>query len=277
MRFSEETRYPHPVLGLGLGDFETGYFELKLNVNEDPKGGDLNIAYEIVLTEPGIVELVEKGSAGVGCFINCPDTYYTELRRMSWPNGVSDFVAGRLINRVSFRPVIWMETDLTSWNPGTIHPEFSPPIALNRGDIIAIGPEDIISVGKAKLSAIESIFELVCSPEVETGKFLVDLMRDRITIMASDETHGTILLLREQALGKHVVMNGIYLPVVMEVLDALRGNLAQYEGQRWYSPFMAQCDAKGVDPDSTASILESAEILLNAPTSLLSKFARGVE
>jgi len=264
------------VLGVGSGDFDSGYFEIRFEVNEDCRTGDLALKYEIILTEKGIIELVKEGSAGIGCFIVCLDTYYTELRKMPWPTGCSDFAAGKLLNRVTLRPVIWMEGDLSGWDPGTIHPEFSPPLSFNRGDIIAIGPEEIISVGQAKLLPIESIFEIVSSPAVECGKLQVDLMRDRITILASEETHKTILSLRGLATGRPVVMNAIYLPVVMEVLDALRGNLSLYEAQRWYSPFMARCETKGVDPDARSSILESAEILLDAPTGSLSRLVTEV-
>jgi hypothetical protein len=276
MRFSEETRYPHPVLGLGSGDFTTGGFEVNFQVIEDATTGGLKLEHEITLTEAGIIELVKSGSACVGCFISCLDTFYTDLRMMPWPKGCLDFAPGKLLSRVSIRPIIWMVKSVASWNPGTIHPEFSPPVEINCGDIIAIGDEYIISVGQAKLLAIESIFELVCSPEVDIGKLQVDLTRDKITILASEETHKTILLLREQTDGKPVVLNGIYLPVIMEVLDALRGNLSQYETQRWYSPFMARCDSKGVDPDSSDSILENAEKLLDAPIGSLSRLVNEV-
>ncbi|MCY4243566.1 MAG: hypothetical protein OXD36_17740, partial [Rhodobacter sp.] len=73
------------------------------------------------------------------------DTFFAELRSMSWPHGRSDFSAGRLLNRVLLRPIIWLRKDLPDWDPGTINPEFSPPVTLDRGDIIAVGVEHIIS------------------------------------------------------------------------------------------------------------------------------------
>lgn len=43
MRFSESTRFPHPVLGLGTGDFVVGKFSVEIDVKRESfyRGGDL--------------------------------------------------------------------------------------------------------------------------------------------------------------------------------------------------------------------------------------------
>lgn len=266
MRFSDETRYPHPVLSHNTGDFTTGEFDLAFRVHEDPKTGALTLNHRIVLTETSIQGLVETGKASIGCFVRCADTYYSELRMLTWHSGRSDFAAGTLLNRVTLRPIIWLNDNLWGWSPGTIHPEFIQPINLERGSILAIGDEHIISVGQAKLAPFESIFELDCSQDIPEGTFQVDVDQERITILASEKTYDVIIYLRAQADGRPVVMNSVYLPVVMEVLDALQGSDGKlYEERRWYSPFMARCDALGIDPNADGSILENAQRLLDGP------------
>ena len=269
MRLSEETRFPHPVLGLETGDFTAGGFDVEFTSVEDRESGALTLEHAITLTEPEIRQLVETERAAAGCFVRCADTFFAELRPMSWPRGRSDFTAGKLLNRVSLRPMIWLLEDLPDWDPGTINPEFSPPVTLDRGDIIAVGAEHIISVGHEKLKPIESIFELDRSPDVPEGTLQVDPDRDRITILAGPGTYETIRLLREQAGGRPVVMNAVYLPAVMEVLDALRMSEDGYQGRRWYQTFVAKCDAKGIDPSADLSILESAQKLLDGPAGSL--------
>ena len=269
MRLSEETRFPHPVLGLETGDFTVGEFDVQFTFVENRESGALTLEHSITLTESEIQQLVATERAAAGCFVRCADTYFAELRSMSWPQGRTDFTAGKLLNRVSLRPLIWLLEDLPDWDPGTINPEFSPPVTLDRGDIIAVGAEHIISVGQAKLRPIESIFELDHSPDVPEGTLQVDPDRDRIMILADPKTYETIRLLREQAGRRPVVMNAVYLPAVMEVLDALRESGGGYQGRRWYQTFLAKCDAMGIDPSAGSSILESAQKLLGSPVGSL--------
>lgn len=277
MRLSSETRFPHPVLGPETGDFTAGELDMDFTLVEHRQTGALALGHRITLTEPDIRQLVETGRAEAGCFVRCADTFFAELRRMSWPEGSSDFAAGKLLNRVSLRPIVWLVEDIPDWDPGTINPEFAPPVALDRGEIIALGAEHVISVGQAKLTPIESIFQLDRSPDVPEGTLQVDPDRDRITILAAPGTYETIRVLREQARGPQVVMNAVYLPAVMEVLDALRMSDDAYQGRRWYQTFRAKCDAKGVDPSADSSILESAQKLLNGPAGMLAALVADTE
>jgi hypothetical protein len=277
MRISDLSRFPHPVLSPYTGDFTSGEFDVQLRASEVPETGALGLEYEISLTEQSVQNLVETSQAAVGCFVRCSDTYFTELRRMSWPKGRLDFQAGSLLNRVSLRPLVWLESTLEQWDPGTIHQEFSPPVSLDRGDILAIADEFIINVGQAKLAAIESIFELVSSLDVLPDQIKIDLDRDRIAILVAPKMYETLGLLRGQVQGRHVMMNAVYLPAVMDVLDSLRGGTTQYESFRWYNPFMARCDRHGIEPSPGISIFESAQKLLDMPASALSALVQEVQ
>ncbi|MYI68598.1 MAG: hypothetical protein F4103_07600 [Boseongicola sp. SB0673_bin_14] len=277
MRLSQETRFPHPVLGLETGDFTSGGFDAEFTLVENTKSGALTIEHSMILTESEIQRLVATERAAAGCFVRCADTYFAELRPMSWPQGRTDFTAGKLLNTVSLRPLIWLLDDLPDWDPGTINPEFSPPVTLVRGDIIAVGAEHIVSVGHAKLRPIESIFELDQSPDVPEGTIQVDPDRDRITILADPKTYELIRLLRDQAHGRPVVMNAVYMPAVMEVLDALRESEDGYQDRRWYQTFLAKCDAEGIDPSADSSILENAQKLLGSPAGSLASLVAETE
>jgi hypothetical protein len=271
MRITENTRFPHPVLGLDTGDFIIGDFHVAIEVKENFSTGTVTLEHTITLTEPAIHALIENNHASVGCIIKCSDTFFNELRPMAWSTGKTDFSSGQLLNRVTIRPIIWLKTDLHDWNPGTIHPEFDPPISLNNGDIIAVGEELRISVGQAKLSPIESIFELVKLETVPDGELIVDMMGNRISLFVSDKTFQTLSELRLQSSWQELLMSSIYMPAVMEVLDALSHDNQAYDSLRWYQPFLAKCDAKGVRIEPNMSILKAAQILLEFPIARLSK------
>lgn len=272
MRISDSSRFPHPVLRADSNDFASGEFDVRFQAEEAPQTGRLQLEYEVILTEPSIENLVTSGQARVGCLVRCEDTYYSRLLPLSWPGGKSDFAPGSLLNKVSLRPVVWLQEGIEAWDPGTLHQEFEPPVALRQGDVVAIAPEYVMSVGQAKFQPIESIFELRRSPSLEEGRIEIDPEGDRIGILAASETYDALNLLRGQAGGQPVMLMGVYLPAVMEVLEQLRPGYNSFEGYRWFRPFTARCDANGIAVN-TAPLLETAQILLESPARALISFA----
>lgn len=266
MKFSDDMRFPHPVLAYDTGDFSHGEFVLSFEATELLETGQVNLKYHIGLTHPDLAELVMGGKARVGIFVRCQDTYFSELRELGWPNGSVEFGAGKLLNRVTIRPVTWLTNALTDWTPTYVHPEFSLPLALLRGDIVAIGDETILHVGQAKLASLESIFSLKRSEEAPPGKLLLDLNAEKITIIAHSETFDAIEQLRSKSVGRAIVLSSVYLPVVMEVLDNIRAvGRNAYENQRWFAPFEGRCVTKGVSLEGP-ELLPDAQSLLDFPT-----------
>lgn len=264
MKFSDDMRFPHPVLTPHTGDFLEGSFEVDLSVEEVIETGKVSLHYDITLTEPSLRELVEAGTATIGAFIRCGDTYYSDVRKFGWPTGSIEFETGTLLNRVTVRPIIWLVEALPDWTPSDVHAEFGLPLSLDAGAIVAIDGEYLLNVGQAKLAPLESIFSLVASKEQPEGLLSVKLEAERITIQAGEQTYLMVNAVRGNGVaGKAAALGSIYVPAVMEVLDALRANPDAYEGRRWKQPFQAKCDLAGIDFD--ASLFDSAQTLLEQP------------
>jgi hypothetical protein len=275
MRLSDETRYPHPVLGSLTNDYKDGEFSVSFLARENVETGALTLAHEITLTEPSMRGLVVSGKASVGCIVVCRDTYYNRLHRLSLDKGWTDFPGGSLLNRVSLRPVIWLIDEKSELTSELIHPEFGSSITVAKGDIIAIDEEYVFPVGKAKIAAMESIFELTQVPDMEEGKVDVDLERERIAILLGPKTFNTINLLRGQSMYQSLMLSAVYLPAVMEVLDQVRSNSGTYASRRWYTPFIAKCDLRGVSLNENTPLLQGAQALLDSPVAKLEELLKG--
>lgn len=269
MRLSNETRYPHPVLSPFTDDYKSGKFEVLFSVEESPETGAMVLKHSITLTEPNISKLVETGHAEIGCTVRCLDTYNISLHSLRGSTGRTEFQAGKLINTVLVRPLIWLKRDVLDMNSDAISSEFGTPISLKRGDIIALDSEVSISAGKAKLAKAESIFELHLSEDVQEGQVKVGLAHQRISIFLGRNTFNLINQLRNKKEFLPVVMNSVYLPAVMETLDLLRQDASSYVEQRWYSPFTEKCVHYGIDLNAEFSLIEAAGKLLESPLLLL--------
>ncbi|WP_129590603.1 hypothetical protein [Stutzerimonas stutzeri] len=267
MRLSDDTRYPHPVLSPFSDDYTKGEFEVSFAVSENLETGALTLRYDSIVEEPDIKELILSGQASLGCIVVSLETYYINLHKLSWDHGLIDFPAGFFLGDVSLRPIIWLDCDQLIFSSKNISFEFELPIALVKGDILAIGEETLINVGQAKLAPLESIFELVDSPDIPEGRVQIDLDRDRIAILLGTKSFAAINSLRGQEEKSPTLMSSVYLPVVMEILDSVRNNPGAYVDRRWYRPFSHKCTFKGVSLTPGASSLAGAQILLEDPIS----------
>jgi hypothetical protein len=70
--------------------------------------------------------------------------------------------------------------------------------------------------------------------------------------------------MRDLSAGKPTVLNGVYLPAVMQVLDMLRDGGEAYEGLRWHRIFDAKCAHYQIDIQDSEIWLD-AQKLLQAP------------
>lgn len=271
MKFSDDMRFPHPVLTYESGDFDTGAFSVELFC-EESKGSDrVALQYRIELTEPSLLNLVENGRARVCLFVRCLDTYYAALHPLNWQSGRLDFKEGALVNRVTIRPLIILNQSLRDWKLSGVHPEFGTTISLESGAILAVDFEYVINVGQAKLVPMESIFTIKPSPDLRPTAIQVSLEHDKITIFVGLDAFAIINNLRTSGAGKNATLNAIYLPAVMEVLDGLRTDSEAFSDRRWKEPFKAKCEHLGIDV--SGSLFENAQLLLNHPVGRLNAVA----
>lgn len=273
MRLSNEARYPHPVLGSMTNDYknyEENHFKVTFSAGKKIKNGALELSYAVSLKEPNLYELVTNGEAKIGCIVVCQDTYYNRLHSLSLDRGILDFSAGKLIGKVTLRPVVWIAKNGTSLKSEHIDAEFGENKIVNTGDIVAIDSISSLFVGQANLASMESIFALAIDEEMSDGLISVSLDSPHIVISLSRETFKVVTTIREMEINK-VLMSSIYLPAVMEVIEQIRSPQSTYESYRWYRTFKAKCEILGVSLDENTPLLETAQKLLNFPVAGLNE------
>jgi hypothetical protein len=134
-----------------------------------------------------------------------------------------------------------------------------------------------VDVLRPPIPAIETIFEIFSSEEVKEGDFEIDTSEDRIKIIMGEKTFGLVQSLREGDLStRAVVMNGLYVPVVMQVLHQLSDDQDQFSQCRWFEPFKKRCELLDVDLTSS-ELLTNAQRLLDSPFVGLGRLVQDVE
>jgi len=269
MKIDLNSHFPHPVLSDGNDDFLTDSFDLQLPEVRESLDGKVEVDFAVSLASPDMQALVDDGIASVGAFIRCQDTFYSELKAANGTSGIWSFDQGSLYGRVEIKPAIWLTRSLDDWEAKNLNPEFDEAVSIRGSEIIGLANDLVFSIGQDKLRKFESIFELVPADDIPKGKLKLDLLADAIRILAPMELFKAIEQMRGTKGGKHVLLSAVYMPVVIEVLDSIRGQGdSAFEDRPWYRVFLAKCEHLGIDIER-ASLLESAQRLLGSPVEKL--------
>lgn len=269
MKVDLNSHFPHPVLSEGSDDFENGSFDLIVSEVRESTNGDVEVDYALSLVSADIQKLLMQGVARAGAFIRCQDTFYSELRIADEDECTWYFDRGALYGRVEIKPLIWLTQSVDNWDAGSLNPEFGSVVSIRKSEIIGLANDVVFSIGQDKLRKFESIFELVRSDEIMDGRLKLNLSSDSIRILAPGGIFETIELMRGSGNGKPILLSAVYLPVVMEVLENMRGSGSSgFEDRPWYRVFAAKCEHLGIDIEQ-APLLESAQRLLGSPVEKL--------
>ena len=265
MKISETTSFPHPVLAPWSTDVTSATISAEISFREERETNQVSIHCAFSLDQPDIVRLIQTGAATFGCYIRCQDTGFRRLQQFGFPSGMHDFAAGALLGSVSLRPMVWTIDAVSNYRPEGAHSEFRSGFDLGSGEILALDEEQIIQVTRPPLPSIESIFEIIASDEVLEGRFELDTEADRISVRMGPKTYRLVQSLRQtDDVTRVVVMNSLFSPVVMQVLQQLSDGYEQFEQYRWLHPFRARCEQAGIDVEK-ADLLTDAQRLLERP------------
>lgn len=265
MKIEDTMRYPHPVLSELTKDYTSGDFSCELTQHLTPSG-ELKLTSTFKLASNELKSLIDDQRASAGYFIVCRRTFYNKLEAV--PIGTTDrhFPAADLFGTVTVRPIVWTLKDVPDYSSRSMHQEFGQTIHIRKGAIIAIGPEFRFSMDKRKFKPFESIFELAEDEKVEAGTFIVDPLRDKITICAEKKTYTDLSNLRGLPKGRDILLNAVYLPAVMEVISTIQAGESSITSKPWFRIFKAKCDDIGLNPfDLNQTPVQAAQKLLRAP------------
>lgn len=269
MKVDLNSHFPHPVLSDGNDDFLSGSFDLQIVEVRESTDGNVEVDFAVSLASSDVQALIDEGTARAGAFIRCQDTFYSVLRAVDGMSGTWHFDRGALHGRVEVKPAIWLIRPVENWGADSLNPEFGQAVSIRGSEIIGLANDTVFSIGQDKLRKFESIFELVPSDDIPKGRLKLDLMADAIRILAPIDLFRSIEQMRGTKGGKPVLLSAVYMPVVMDVLESIRGQgNSGCEDRPWYRVFSAKCEHLGIDIER-APLFESAQRLLGSPVEKL--------
>ena len=241
MRFDPGKAWPHPVLrppSYG-DDYPHAEFEVEIEVRRAQGSTSIEVKVDFELSDPDLLRLVETGLARYLLLIKASKTHFREAVSSSDPHIETLFASGDLSGRVEFAPFLVSTQALAGFRADGWHSDFfGRAFDIGPGSVLAEDVSKDYWVDTADEAPLGSIFGHKTNPSVPNGRWELELANDRVWIVMSEadsERYSEARNLANNRPESQYLMNGLYLPALIAVLNQVDQDPDEYSECRWFA------------------------------------------
>ena len=273
MRFDPGKAWPHPVLrppSYG-DDYPQAEFEVEIEVKRVEGSTAVEVYADFELSDPSLIRLVEEDRARFVLLVKAPKTHCRRLLQSSERNIKQSFSAGELSGRVEFVPFLVCTRPLLGFRADGWHSDFTGrAFDIATGAVLAEDVSKDYWIDTADEAPLGSIFGHKNRSDLPDGRWEYELAEDRVWIVMSNANAAQYKAARERANNQpegQYLMNGLYLPALVAVLNDVDQNVHDYSGYRWFTSLNQRLEDVECQPlgRKSSNRLIDAQKLLGAP------------
>ena len=274
MKFDPNKAWPYPVLRpQSFGDdYPYAAFEVEIDVERTRGSTAINVETEFYLSDPDLLGLVEQGEARYVLLVKAPKTRFRNLVESSSPVVEREFSAGDLSGRVEFAPFLVAKRNVFGFRAGGWHADYSDhAFDIAAGSVLAEDePREYWIEPADDDPLIGSIFAVREQDNISDGCWNYDISEDRVWIVMSKKDYARFSNARNRV-NKHqdgfYLISGIYLPVLIAVLNELDQATDVYREYSWFSSVERRLENLECKPlgSGDANRLLDAQKVLDSP------------
>ena len=240
MKFDPGKAWPHPVLRPPRygDDYPQAEFEVEIEVKRVKGSTAVELYAEFELSDPSLIRLVKQDKARFVLLVTARKTHYRRLLQSGKPNIEQSFSAGELSGRVEFAPSLVCTRELSGFRAEGWHSDFAGrTFDIAAGAVLAEDVSKDYWVDTAEEAPLGSIFGHKRRADLPDGRWEYELAEDRVWIVMSNADAAQYEAARERANNQpegQYLMNGLYLPALVALLNDVDQNVAEYNGYRWF-------------------------------------------
>ena len=249
MKFDPSWAWPHPVLRPPEygDDYPNAEFQVDVNCERTRGGVAARVVAEFELSEPDLLTLVGNQSAAYVLLVKSPKTHFRREYILPEPTLDKKFT-GELSGRVEFSSFLVCVKKLDGFTSKGWHPDFSGlQFDLLPRAVLAVDKPKEYWVDAADEAPIGAIFEHQ-KIQRKDGQWECNLDNNRVQICLSEKDSDRFTSTRERVASSpdpYYLMNGLYLPVLIHVLNLADKHPEVYEEYRWYSSLNSRLEEVG--------------------------------
>lgn len=273
MRFDLSKSYPHPVLRPGSSDYPQAEFQVELELDRLRDGTALRVRGAFDLSDPELLALVDAGKANYVLRVLASKTHFRTAITGSDRIIEQTFADGQIHGLLVLSPFLVCTTRLPRFSVFGWHRDYaSLCFDVEAGSVLAEDEPKEYWIDTAEEAAVGSIFTVHPSDHnpPATGTWRCRLHEPKVVLEMPRVDYERFTLARARLNGTvdaAYLMNGVYLPALIWVLQEADGNQEQYSDLRWYRALderLHEVDRPRLGAEG-ADRLNDAQVLLRSP------------
>lgn len=268
---------PYPLLAPWTDDYGDKEFGVQVPHAVLNNGKEISLTIQYRLTSQYLLELVSAGKAQYLALVSCSKTSMRSAYPSTQHQDVHVLEATDYSESIELRPYLVATENIV----GFISDEHAPEFGLFKHGGFDIPPASILAVGEPSRVTLEegdspnSVIDLVGNPQIEDGRFKVDLTDHRIKVYVSPDDKKRIEQIRDRDKDKTgfemaTLFPSIYLHAVTEALR----NISEHPNERWVRTMrdsIAKHNINVDDEELKDNALSHAQTLMDRPVGRLLK------
>ena len=271
MKFDSAKSFPHPVLRPRSTDYERVEFQVEVEVERLEGTTGVRVGAVFTMSDPDLLSLVEREAARYSLVLRCPVTNFRQDLSSSTPRVEREFSHGELAGELEITPFCVAARPIpafraVSWNADYDGLEFD----LHEGAVLAMDDSVRHWIDTADDGHIGTIFKLVEYQEAKRGQWSCEPTDERVEIRMHPEDYRRFLEARGRVGSSsdgYYLMNGVYLPALLYLLEVVDADPDEHESKRWYASLEARLEKLNCEPigSGSAERLKDAQAILENP------------
>ena len=274
MRFDPGKAWPHPVLrppSYG-DDYPHAEFEVEIEVRKINNSSAIEVDAVFELSDGKLLDLIGSKTAHYVLLIKAPKAHFRDLIE-SYDQHVSKvYSKGELSGRAEFLPFVICRKELISFESNGWHSDFSGRrFNIPSGAVLAEDVPKDYWIDTAEEAPIGTIFGTRPNNDLPEGRWRCVLFdEDRVWIEMSNADSSRFSDARDRANNRpegQYLMNGLYLPALIAVLNEVDMSPNDYQDHRWFDSLNKRLEELECRPlgEGAADRLVDAQKILDSP------------
>ena len=241
--FDPQKSYLYPVLRPQSDDYPEAEFEVTVNVDRIEQTTALMVEADFMLSDPDLLKLVEQGSARYVLQVRSPKTYYRAAFSTNQNRIEEDFPHGLIAGRTEFSPFLVATDYLHAFRASGWHEDYGGmSFDIATGSVLAVDSHVEYTIDTTEELRLGSIFELVKANKLSDGMWRIDHANDRVRIELSSQDHARFTAARENVNNADYIMNSVYLPALIWLLQEGDEGSDELSDRRWFRAVNARLE-----------------------------------